>query len=131
DLAALGHNSPEHLHILASAIRLGLDDWKAHTGDPAFVENPVAWLISRERADELRARIGAPAEPGPHRVPDGRDTTQISVMTADGSAVAMTHTLGLGSGVVTPGLGFMYNNAMMLFDPRPGQPNSIAPRRVR
>jgi gamma-glutamyltranspeptidase/glutathione hydrolase len=43
----------------------------------------------------------------------------------------MTHTLGLGSGVVTPGLGFMYNNAMMLFDPNPGQPNSISPGRIR
>ena len=131
DLVSLGHNSPEHLHILASAIRLGLDDWKDHTGDPAFVETPVAWLTSSQRADELRERIGAPMEPRPSGVPDGRDTTQISVMTSDGSAAAMTHTLGLGSGVVTPGLGFMYNNAMMLFDPRPGEPNSIEPQRVR
>ncbi len=134
DLAVLGHNSAEHLHIVASAIRLGLDDWKAHTGDPAFVENPVAWLTSQERADELRQMIGSASETttaARDEIPDGRDTTHISIMTSDGSAVSMTHTLGLGSGVVTPGLGFMYNNAMMLFDPRPGGPNSIAPRRVR
>jgi gamma-glutamyltranspeptidase / glutathione hydrolase len=29
--------------------------------------------------------------------------------------------------VVTPGLGFMLNNNMMAFDPRPGRGNSIAP----
>jgi gamma-glutamyltranspeptidase/glutathione hydrolase len=45
----------------------------------------------------------------------------------EGSAVSMTHTVCFGSGVVTPGLGFMYNNGMCMFDPRPGQPNSIAP----
>ncbi len=130
DLVALGHNSPEHLHVLASAIRLGLDDWKAHTGDPAFVESPVEWLTSQARADELRGMIGSRAVAG-DGVPDGRDTTHLSVMTADGSAVSLTHTLALGSGVVTPGLGFMYNDAMMLFDPRPGGPNSIAPGRIR
>lgn len=132
DLSALGHNSPEHLYVLASAIRLGLDDWKAHTGDPAFVDSPVAWLTSAERAGELRSSIGGEqAACSAEGVPDGRDTTHISVMTTDGSAVSLTHTLGLGSGVVTPGLGFMYNDTMMLFDPRPGGPNSIAPRRVR
>ena len=132
DLRALGHNSAEHLHVLASAIRLGLEDWKTHTGDPAYIDSPTEWLISQERAGELRETIGQPWPVQPDdRVPDGRDTTQISVMTADGASVSMTHTLGLGSGVVTPGLGFMYNNAMMLFDPRPGGPNSVGPRRVR
>lgn len=132
DLAALGHNSPEHLHLLASAIRLGLEDWKRNTGDPDFIDSPVDWLTSQARAQELRSMIDSGAWLGAaDGVPDGRDTTHISIMTGDGTAVSMTHTLGLGSGVVTPGLGFMYNDAMMLFDPRPGGPNSIAPRRVR
>jgi gamma-glutamyltranspeptidase len=39
----------------------------------------------------------------------------------------MTHTVCFGSGVVTPGLGFLYNDGMCMFDRRPGQPNSIAP----
>src|SRR3546814_19791816 len=41
-------------------------------------------------------------------------------------AVSVTHSLGTPSGVITGGLGFMYNGAMSGFDPRPGQPLSIA-----
>jgi len=133
DLSAMGHNSPRHLHFLASALRYGLADWKAHTGDPAFVENPIDWLISQERAVELVARMEETPSPddGGEEVPDSRDTTHLCAMDEDGNAVSLTHTLALGSGVVTPGLGFMYNNAMMLFDPRPGHPNSVAPGRIR
>jgi gamma-glutamyltranspeptidase/glutathione hydrolase len=35
------------------------------------------------------------------------------------------------SGVVTPGLGFMYNAAMAMFDPRPGRAMSLAPGKKR
>ena len=48
-----------------------------------------------------------------------------------GNAVSLTHTLGAASGVVTPGLGFGYNNYMNCFDPRPGRPNSVRPGKTR
>ena len=48
-----------------------------------------------------------------------------------GNCVALTHSLGSSSGVITPGLGFMYNNSMVNFHPWPGHPNSIAPRKSR
>jgi gamma-glutamyltranspeptidase/glutathione hydrolase len=35
------------------------------------------------------------------------------------------------SGVITPGLGFMYNGCMGVFDPRPGNADSIAPGKSR
>jgi gamma-glutamyltranspeptidase/glutathione hydrolase len=54
-------------------------------------------------------------------------TTHVTAYDAEGSAVSMTHTVCFGSGVVTPGLGFIHNNGMCMFDPRPGEPNSIAP----
>ena len=43
----------------------------------------------------------------------------------------MTHSLGMPSGVITEGLGFMYNGCMGVFDPRPGRAGSIAPGKSR
>src|SRR3546814_1316777 len=43
----------------------------------------------------------------------------------------MTHSLGMPSGVITDGLGFMYNGCMAAFDPRPGRAASIAPGKSR
>ena len=56
-------------------------------------------------------------------------TTHLSTCDADGTTVAITTTLlsSMGSRVVLPGTGILMNNGVMWFDPRPGQPNSIAP----
>ena len=51
--------------------------------------------------------------------------------TATACAVTMTHSLGMPSGVITDGLGFMYNGCMAVFDPRPGRAGSIAPGKSR
>ena len=58
-------------------------------------------------------------------------TTHVCVCDADGNVVSLTHTLGTGAGVVTPGLGFVWNNSMKLFDPLPGRANSMAPGKAR
>ncbi len=56
-------------------------------------------------------------------------TTHLTVCDAEGTMVAITTTLlsSMGSRVVLPGSGVLLNNGVMWFDPRPGQPNSIAP----
>ncbi len=56
-------------------------------------------------------------------------TTHLTVRDAEGTMVAMTTTLlsSMGSRVVLPGTGVLMTNGVMWFDPRPGQPNSIAP----
>ncbi len=59
------------------------------------------------------------------------DTTHNTVVDKDGNCVALTHSLGASSGVITPGLGFMYNNSMLNFHPISGHPNSIAPGKGR
>jgi gamma-glutamyltranspeptidase / glutathione hydrolase len=56
-------------------------------------------------------------------------TTHLTACDADGTMVAVTTTLlsSMGSRVVLPGSGVLLNNGVMWFDPRPGQPNSMAP----
>ena len=56
-------------------------------------------------------------------------TTHLTVCDAEGTMVAMTTTLlsSMGSRVVLPGSGVLMNNGIMWFDPRPAQPNSLAP----
>ena len=55
-------------------------------------------------------------------------TTHLTTCDADGTMVSMTTTLlsSMGSRTVLPGSGILMNNGVMWFDPRPGQPNSLA-----
>lgn len=136
DLSALEHNGSDHLHLVAEALRSAFADWKSNIGDPAFVDDRTEVFLSDThidaRADAISTNaVARLAANDPRLLPDGKTTTHVSVIGDDGLAFSMTHTLGLGSGVVTEGLGFMYNNAMVLFDPNPGGPNSISPGRVR
>ena len=132
DLAALGHNSPAYIYQVAMAMKAAFADRNPYLADPAFVDVPTGWLTSKERAAEWRSHIDAgkpihvsfTAAGSPH-------TTHLSAIDAAGTAVALTHSLGSSSGVITPGLGFMYNNSMVNFHPLPGHPNSIAPRKGR
>ncbi len=127
-VAELGHNSAEYLHLLASAMHLAFSERDRMSGDGS--DGVMEELVSKRHAAELRARITAASIPSAEAatVPG---TTHLSVADRDGNAVALTHTLSMGSGVVTPGLGFQYNNGMSTFDPLPGRPRSIAPGKPR
>jgi gamma-glutamyltranspeptidase/glutathione hydrolase len=58
-------------------------------------------------------------------------TTHVTVVDRHGSVAALTTTLlsTFGSRYVLPGTGILMNNGVMWFDPRPGRPNSIGPRK--
>ena len=60
--------------------------------------------------------------------PEAGCTSHLSVVDASGTMVSLTNTLlsRFGSKVVLPQGGMLMNNGMMWFDPRPGQPNSMA-----
>ena len=132
DLRSLGHNSPEYIFRVAMAMKAAFADRSRYLGDPAFGPVPVAWMTSKERADWWRARIDAGEEIGADAaVAESPGTTHVSVVDAAGNCVALTHSLGGSSSVITPGLGFMYNNSMINYHPLPGHPNSIAPGKGR
>ncbi len=132
DLSRLEHGGLRYLSYVASTLQLVDRDRRDYLGDPEVVgEEPGQFLISRQRARELRNAVleGAVGTAGPDR--QARDTTHLNVVDRDGNVAAITHSLGGFSGIITPGLGFIYNNAMNRYDPRPGHASSLAPAKAR
>jgi len=132
DVAGRGHNSAEYIYQVAMALKAAFADRNPYLGDMTFVDVPLDWMISKDRAAEWREHIAA-GRPimVDYAPPESPDTTHVSVVDRWGNCVALTHSLGSGSGVITPGLGFIYNNSMCNFNPLPGTANSIAPRKSR
>lgn len=131
DIAALGHNSVEYIDLVGHAMKAAYHDWYAFTGDSRFVDVPVELLLSDEHADEWYARIKSGESFTVPRYPESPTTTNITVMDDAGNTIALTHSLGSSSGVVSAGHGFTWNNIMNTANPQPGLPNSIAPGKSR
>ena len=132
-LSEMEHNSPEYIILVSRAMRAAFADRAQLVGDPAFVDVPVDRLVSKKHATEIRKVLdeGRDFDVPVKKFFEPPDTTHISVLDAEGNAVAMTHSLGVSSGVITGGLGFMYNDCMNAFDPIPGGVNSIEPGKSR
>ncbi len=132
DLAGMGHNSTDYIRYVCEAMRAATADKDNHVGDPAFVTIPDH-LTTKDYAAGVAADIRAGKRMQVTRVgqAEPKDTTHVAVVDGDGRCVTMTHSLGMPSGVITDGLGFMYNGCMAVFDPRPGRAGSIAPGKSR
>ncbi|RWK47263.1 MAG: gamma-glutamyltransferase [Mesorhizobium sp.] len=134
DLPDLGHNTEEYVRIVCEAMKYATIDKDRFVGDPQFVDVPVDRLVAKGYAKEIAEKISGGIKADVPRFNTGtqsKDTTHISVVDRDGNCVTMTHSLGMPSGVMTRGLGFMYNGCMGVFDPRPGRAGSIAPGKAR
>ncbi|MEM6624162.1 MAG: gamma-glutamyltransferase family protein [Pseudomonadota bacterium] len=134
DLAAMGHNSPDYIATVSEAMKIATVEKDTRMGDPNHVTIPVDEMLSDTFADAMAERIRSGHKTHVPRMNPGhesKETTHICVADAAGNCLSMTHTLGSSSGSITDGLGYMYNNAMMVFDPRPGRPGSLAPGKAR
>ena len=138
DVASLGHNTPETLHLVAESIKLAKADIYHYVADPAFTEMPEG-MTSEDYAAERRKLInekraqpfvkpGAPAgaarstatrkHMGSARPANGAEqsyagsTDSFSVVDRFGNAVACTptHGSGFGTGVVVGNTGMTFNN---------------------
>lgn len=131
DVASLQFGSAASLHVMIESMRRAYADRARHIGDPDFVDNPVARLISKGYAAELRSTIhldqasvsSAANFEWPSESPQ---TTHFSVVDKDRNAVALTYTLesSYGSAIVVPGAGFLLNNQMGDFNAGPGLTNA-------
>lgn len=146
---SLEPGSAELAHIVAEALGHAFVDHLAHGGDEHLDIVPAAGLRSagfaRARAGAIRSDRAAPrpieaADPWPY---EGRPrpagtgltgasggpagTTPVVACDRAGNLAALIASVGqaFGSLVHVPGTGVFLNDAVRVFDPRPGRPNSI------
>ena len=157
DLHAMGRNSPETLHTMIEAKKIVWADRAKFYTDPAFAKIPLAGLLSKGYAAERRKLIdpnhaakqveaGNPqtaAGAAPRRsdrisargracssslIDDG-DTIYMCAADDEGNMVSLIQSnyRGMGSGIVVPGLGFMFQDRGELFSMDPQHANVYAP----
>ena len=146
DLAALGHNSADCLHLLAEAKKIAFADRGADLADRRCVpEHTLGRLLSKDYAAARRREIAlrtagtylAGVMPGGAApVPDfaGRDrgdTVYLTVADRQGNVVSLIQSLfaSFGAGIVAGDTGIVLSNRGSSFVLTPGHPNQIAPRK--
>ncbi|MBX3015968.1 MAG: gamma-glutamyltransferase [Caldilineaceae bacterium] len=143
DLAAMGHNSVDHLHTLLEVEKLAIADRVQYNVMPGA---SMARLLSADYCAERRklvdpkkvarisgARYASTMEMGivkPGDIGTKESTTHFNVVDAEGNAVSATQSLGgFGSGVVVPETGILMNDFLWWFDIDPNSPNVVAPHK--
>jgi gamma-glutamyltranspeptidase / glutathione hydrolase len=127
-----GPGSAAMVHFMAEAMRRYFADRSEHLADPDFVAVPVTKLldpayIARRRAtiDADRATPSSQTKPAAFGNHESDQTTHYTIADRFGNVVAVTYTLNgsYGSKVTPAGLGFLLNNEMDDFAPKPGEAN--------
>src|SRR6516165_3587195 len=133
DLRAMGRNSPETLDSMIEAKKLAWADRAKFYADPAFAKIPLAGLLSKSYAAERRKLIdpdhaAKTVEAGNPALDQG-DTIYMCAADDEGNMVSLIQSnyRGMGSGIVVPGLGFMFQDRGELFSMDPKHANVYAP----
>jgi len=157
DLRAMGRNSPETLHTMIEAKKIAWADRAKFYADPDFAKIPLPGLLSKEYAGERRklidpnhaaktveagnpeigagvpprrsAGISARGRAGSNSLLDDGDTIYMCTADDEGNMVSLIQSnyRGMGSGIVVPGLGFMFQDRGELFSMNPQHANVYAP----
>jgi gamma-glutamyltranspeptidase / glutathione hydrolase len=133
DLHAMGQNSPETLHTMIEAKKIVWADRAKFYADPAFAKIPLKSLVSKEYAAERRKLIdpnrAAKSVAAGSPVLDQGDTIYLCTADDEGNMVSLIQSnyRGMGSGIVVPGLGFMFQDRGELFSMEPKHANVYAP----
>jgi gamma-glutamyltranspeptidase/glutathione hydrolase len=135
DLESRRPGTPAFYHLYAEVLKPCWRRRLTALGDPAFtgvdemaqLDDAVIEAIRAEAKEGLRSpKPGALIAPDPFKC-----TSHICAADAKGNVVSLTQTHGaaFGSYVSVPGTGLIFGHGMARFEPRPGWPNSIAPRK--
>jgi gamma-glutamyltranspeptidase/glutathione hydrolase len=127
-----GQGSASSIHYMAEAMRRYFADRAQHMADPDFAKVPLTSLLDPAYLARLRRSIlpdrATPSQEvhaGAFAGKESTETTHYTIADGEGNVVAVTYTLngGFGSKVTATGLGFLLNNEMDDFAPKPGTPN--------
>lgn len=155
DVASLGHNTPQTIHIQAEALKLAFADRERYAGDPTLVDVPFEGLLSdayaaarRKLLNETEAQaIYPPGDPigmraslegwkppgGSASEPesDQEGTTHLATADEHGNVVAATPSTyaGLLQGMVLGDTGILINCRGCYFWLDPDNPNALAPQK--
>ncbi len=133
---APGYRPVSELHTFVEVEKRLYAQRAGRFADPAFLpaaDEAARQLTTPEAAQALRAAVGERATPSAALAPPatgapgGEHTTHLSVVDAEGNAVALTTTVNgyFGSCVVAPGTGVLLNDQMDDFDAAAGVPNQF------
>ena len=135
DLRKMGVGSADTLTAEIEAKRLAFADLAKYYADPRFYNVPMKGLLSDKYADARRKLIdlnhaNPNIGPGDPRLYNG-DTTDFETADSSGMMVSMIQSnyAGMGSGLVAPGLGFMFQDRGALYSLKGGAANVYAPRK--
>ena len=120
------YDSVAYLGLLADVQRaafadaLGVAEGALDVADVMGDARAERWAAHLRSGLHVTVPAPVPTEPG---------TTHVSAIDQEGNIALLTHSIGSsgGSGVVTGGLGFLYNNFLGHLRPRAGFPDAICP----
>ncbi|PIP78514.1 MAG: gamma-glutamyltransferase [Gammaproteobacteria bacterium CG22_combo_CG10-13_8_21_14_all_40_8] len=132
DLKKMGFLSEQALHIMIEAKKLVFEDRAKFYADMDFFQVPLKGLLSKTYAKERAKLI---QEKAAKRVDNGNpalyqgDTIYLTTADKDGNMVSLIQSnyRGMGSGVVVPGLGFIFQDRGELFSLEESHANVYAP----
>jgi len=130
DVAALGHNTPEFIHLVAEVLKLAFVDDDAFNTGKDNVEVPLKRLLSKDYARTQAERIDldrAQFYPAVKRL-GATDLTNHTInhviVDRDHNVVTMTET-SMHARVAVPGTGVTFNQGMCYFSLDPDDVNLI------
>ena len=153
DLKKMGQNSPEYIHTVTEALKLGFADRDRFYGDPDFVKIPTQQLLSKDYAAMRRSLIDGqkaslaqrPGDPSNMKpllasagqisynaapVPEiekANDTTCVNVIDKDGNMFSATPSGAWLPAVVAGDTGVLMGQRLQSALTDPKSPNVVAP----
>src|SRR5258706_1107700 len=153
DLKKMGQNSPQYIHTVTEALKLGFADRDRFYGDPDFVKIPTQQLLSKDYAAMRRSLIdgqkaslsqrpGDPTNMKPllasaaqisyqsaplPEIEKANDTTCVNVIDKDGNLFSATPSGAWLPAVVAGDTGVLMGQRLQSALTDPNSPNVVAP----